>query len=71
MSTTTTLPSEIKGEGAPLLVLHGFTGDRSTMSSISEPLNENYSVVSVDLPGHGNRMQVLALGLVCLGIGRS
>jgi len=47
------LSSEIKGEGPPLLVIHGFTGDRSTMSSITEPLSENYSVVYVDLPGHG------------------
>ena len=54
MSATTTLPNEIKGEGAPLLVLHGFTGDSSTMSSIAKPLSEKYSVISVDLPGHGS-----------------
>ena len=59
MSATTTLPNEIKGEGAPLLVLHGFTGDSSTMSSISKPLSEKYSVVSVDLPGHGSTAQDL------------
>ena len=59
MSTVPTLSSEIKGEGASLLVLHGFTGDRSTMSSISEPLSKNYSVVSVDLPGHGSTIRDL------------
>ena len=53
MNKTTILCSEIKGEGPPLLVIHGFTGDRSTMSSIAEPLSEDYSVVCVDLPGHG------------------
>ena len=59
MSIVPTLSSEIKGEGPSLLVLHGFTGDRSTMSSISEPLSENYSVVSVDLPGHGSTIRDL------------
>ena len=59
MSIVPTLSSEIKGEGAPLLVLHGFTGDRSTMSSISEPLSKNYSVVSIDLPGHGSTVKDL------------
>ena len=57
MNKTPSLFSEIKGDGHPLLVLHGFTGDRSTMSSISEPLSENYSVISVDLPGHGNTLK--------------
>ena len=45
MNKTTILCSEINGEGPPLLVIHGFTGDRSTMSSIAEPLSEDYSVV--------------------------
>ena len=53
MNKTTILCSEIKGEGPPLLVIHGFTGARSTMSAIAEPLSEDYSVVCVDLPGHG------------------
>ena len=57
MKTTPLLSSEIKGEGHPLLILHGFTGDHSTMSSISEPLSKNYSVISVDLPGHGNTIR--------------
>ena len=35
MNKTTILCSEINGEGPPLLVIHGFTGDRSTMSSIA------------------------------------
>ena len=59
MNKTPSLFSEIKGDGHPLLILHGFTGDRSTMSSISEPLSENYSVISVDLPGHGNTLKDL------------
>jgi 2-succinyl-6-hydroxy-2,4-cyclohexadiene-1-carboxylate synthase len=59
MNKTPSLSSEIKGNGDPLLILHGFTGDRSTMSSISEPLSKNYSVISVDLPGHGNTVKDL------------
>ena len=57
MNKAPSLSSEIKGNGDPLLILHGFTGDRSTMSSISEPLSKNYSVISVDLPGHGNTIR--------------
>jgi 2-succinyl-6-hydroxy-2,4-cyclohexadiene-1-carboxylate synthase len=59
MNKTPTLSSEIKGDGPPLLILHGFTGDCSTMSSIAEPLSRDCSVVSVDLPGHGSTLKDL------------
>lgn len=59
MNTTPILSSEIKGKGVPLLTLHGFTGDCSAMSLISKPLSEICSVISVDLPGHGNNAKDL------------
>jgi len=41
------------GEGDPLILLHGFTGDASTMMPLGLSLSENRTVYSIDLPGHG------------------
>ncbi|WP_245680511.1 2-succinyl-6-hydroxy-2,4-cyclohexadiene-1-carboxylate synthase [Bacillus marinisedimentorum] len=44
---------EVKGQGAPLLLLHGFTGDISTWNPVVDRLAEQYRTIAVDLPGHG------------------
>ncbi len=41
------------GQGPPLLLLHGFTGNRRTFAHLRERLTPRASVVAVDLPGHG------------------
>ena len=41
------------GNGPPLLLLHGFTGNRSTFAHLRERLTPRATVVAVDLPGHG------------------
>ena len=41
------------GHGPPLLLLHGFTGNRSTFAHLRERLTPSAEVVVVDLPGHG------------------
>jgi 2-succinyl-6-hydroxy-2,4-cyclohexadiene-1-carboxylate synthase len=41
------------GAGAPVLVLHGFTGDAESMESVSEGLRASYRVVRLELVGHG------------------
>jgi len=41
------------GDGPPLLLLHGFTGNRSTFAHLRERLTPHAEVVAVDLPGHG------------------
>lgn len=39
---------------APLLVLfHGFMGDKEDLIDCSIPLQSKYSILSIDLPGHG------------------
>jgi 2-succinyl-6-hydroxy-2,4-cyclohexadiene-1-carboxylate synthase len=43
---------EIKGEGPPLVLLHGFTGDGSTWGSVL-PYLKDYQTIAVDLLGHG------------------
>lgn len=41
------------GDGLPILAIHGFTGNLSTWDSFSEAARSEYSVISLDLPGHG------------------
>ena len=41
------------GDGPPLLLLHGFTGSRTTFSHLRESLAPHADVLVVDLPGHG------------------
>jgi len=43
----------IAGEGEPCLLLHGFTGSIEAMSSFADALCNDFSVISLDLPGHG------------------
>lgn len=50
----TTLATEtLPGEGNPVVVLHGFTGDRNSMRPMSERLAPAHEVLLVDLVGHG------------------
>ncbi|WP_435989523.1 2-succinyl-6-hydroxy-2,4-cyclohexadiene-1-carboxylate synthase [Rossellomorea sp. LjRoot5] len=44
---------EVKGEGDPLVFLHGFTGDTTTWSRVTDQLSATYRCVSIDLIGHG------------------
>jgi 2-succinyl-6-hydroxy-2,4-cyclohexadiene-1-carboxylate synthase len=41
------------GDGPPLLLLHGFTGSRSSFAHLRSLLAPRADVVAVDLPGHG------------------
>ncbi len=41
------------GEGAPILMIHGFGGNFTNFDSIADILKDHYRVVRVDLPGFG------------------
>lgn len=41
------------GDEAPIVLLHGFTGDASTMAMLAEPLAEERRVIVPNLIGHG------------------
>ncbi|HUM10929.1 MAG TPA: 2-succinyl-6-hydroxy-2,4-cyclohexadiene-1-carboxylate synthase [Myxococcaceae bacterium] len=41
------------GEGSPLLLLHGFTGNRDAWNHLRPLLGPRFGVVAPDLPGHG------------------
>ena len=43
----------VEGEGEPVLVLHGFTGDAESMESVVPPLLGKHCVVRLELIGHG------------------
>ncbi len=44
---------EVTGRGPALVALHGFTGDVQTWRSFSGAARTGFTVVAVDLPGHG------------------
>lgn len=44
---------EIKGEGSPLVLLHGYLENLKMWESIGNQLSQEYQVISIDLPGHG------------------
>ncbi|MGD7044363.1 2-succinyl-6-hydroxy-2,4-cyclohexadiene-1-carboxylate synthase [Jeotgalibacillus proteolyticus] len=44
---------EVKGEGKPVLFLHGFTSDSSTWETIINKLSKSAMCIAIDLPGHG------------------
>lgn len=49
----TALNVEINGQGPAVVALHGFTGSGATWAPLSHALCKEYTVVRVDLLGHG------------------
>ena len=47
------LQVELAGDGPAVVLLHGFTGDASTMALLAERLADDHLVVTPDLIGHG------------------
>ena len=54
---------EVTGRGPALVALHGFTGSVQTWESFSEAAETGFTVVAVDLPGHGASDSPPASGL--------
>ncbi len=44
---------DIVGKGIPILLLHGFTGTRSTWKSFVQAWQDEFQIITIDLPGHG------------------
>jgi pimeloyl-[acyl-carrier protein] methyl ester esterase len=49
----TSLYTEVSGEGAPLVLLHGWGLNVRVWDSIAPQLATRYKVIAIDLPGHG------------------
>ena len=43
----------IEGTGIPLVLLHGFTGSAANWEEVAAFLSLTYTVIAIDLPGHG------------------
>ncbi len=48
-----TIHYEVKGEGKPILLLHGWGASLRTFEKLSASLSEHFLVYSIDLPGFG------------------
>ncbi len=44
---------EERGTGAPVIMLHGFTGSTETWRPLINKLEQAFRVITIDLPGHG------------------
>ncbi|MDF2180021.1 alpha/beta fold hydrolase [Aliiglaciecola sp. CAU 1673] len=49
----TDLHYQLAGEGKPVVLLHGLFGNLENLNSIKRALQDQYQVVSLDLPDHG------------------
>jgi pimeloyl-ACP methyl ester carboxylesterase len=43
----------VRGNGTPVVLLHGYLESSEIWDSFGEKLSEDFTVISVDLPGHG------------------
>src|SRR5690625_881197 len=44
---------DVQGSGPPLILFHGFTGSSNSWSSFISKWDRDFTIVTVDLPGHG------------------
>jgi 2-succinyl-6-hydroxy-2,4-cyclohexadiene-1-carboxylate synthase len=51
---------DVRGAGPPLVVLHGFTQTARLWGRFGDLLAESYTLLAVDLPGHGDSGSVRA-----------
>jgi pimeloyl-ACP methyl ester carboxylesterase len=54
LTTVTALPHTRTGQGPAIVLVHGLTGDRHTWDDVARELAKSFTVVAVDLPGHGD-----------------
>ncbi|MGZ3440171.1 MAG: alpha/beta fold hydrolase [Polyangia bacterium] len=47
------LPHTRSGSGPALVLVHGLGGDRHTWDDVTRVLEKSFTVIAVDLPGHG------------------
>src|SRR5699024_4295810 len=43
----------VEGDGPAVVLLHGFTSSGESWETLAEALKDTYTVISIDLPGHG------------------
>lgn len=45
---------QIRGEGQPIVLIHGLFGSLENLGMVAKPLAEHYQVISVDVRNHGS-----------------
>ncbi len=45
---------QIRGEGQPIVLIHGLFGSLENLGMVAKPLSENYQVISIDVRNHGS-----------------
>jgi 2-succinyl-6-hydroxy-2,4-cyclohexadiene-1-carboxylate synthase len=60
--TARALHFERRGDGPPLVLLHGFTGSARSMAGVAAALEHEYQTIAPDLPGHGRSVGGAAAG---------
>lgn len=58
---------EMSGRGEPLLLLHGFSGDKSAWAALRPGLESQYRVIAVDILGHGASDKPAQVGVYRMG----
>ncbi len=53
-----TISYTAQGQGPSITLLHGFLESKEIWSEFANNLSENFTVVTIDLPGHGNSEQI-------------
>lgn len=56
----------VRGEGEPLVLLHGLFGTRENLGAMARQLSETFTVYSLDLPNHGRSPHTDECGLACM-----
>ena len=51
-----------RGEGPPLILLHGLFGSAANLGMVARGLSQDFSVYSLDLPNHGQSPRCDAMG---------
>lgn len=50
----TYLNHQIRGQGKPVVLIHGLFGSLENLGMVAKPLSDDYQVISVDVRNHGN-----------------
>ena len=54
---------ELKGDGKPIILLHGWGANLQTFSKLADSLSNDFKVFSIDLPGFGESDVLLPLNV--------
>ncbi|PGL69856.1 alpha/beta hydrolase [Bacillus sp. AFS055030] len=54
-----TIAYKDQGKGKPIVLIHGFMGSHAYWEKVVPKLSEDYRVIAIDLPGHGDSTAII------------